>query len=49
MTTLFGNFNEPELNNRLFFIGEHTSYNNYGYIEGAVESAVNTAKKYFLT
>ncbi|WP_397602053.1 flavin monoamine oxidase family protein [Silvanigrella sp.] len=48
MTTIYGNFNEPELNNRLFFIGEHTSYNNYGYIEGAVESAINTAKKYFL-
>lgn len=41
-TTLMGAAQIPELDNRLFFAGEHCSLNSAGYMNGAVESG-NTA------
>lgn len=42
-TTLFGAGHEPELRGRLLFAGEHTSIENYGYMDGAVDSGFRVA------
>ncbi len=42
-TSLYGCWKQPELNNRLHFIGEHVSTDYYGYLEGACESACQLA------
>lgn len=44
-TTLVGSAGESELNGKLHFAGEHTSENNMGYMEGAVESAFLVVKQ----
>lgn len=41
----FGAAGEPELNGRLLFAGEHTSLENSGYINGAVETGLRVAKE----
>ena len=45
VTTIVGSAEEPELNGRLFFAGEHVSESNQGYMNGAVESAIHAAKQ----
>ncbi len=37
-TTFLGSLAQPELKNKLFFAGEHTSDSSLGYINGALES-----------
>lgn len=44
-TTIVGSAGECELDGQLLFAGEHTSENNMGYMEGAVESGVVAAQK----
>lgn len=44
-TTLVGSAGECELDGQLHFAGEHTSENNMGYMEGAVESANSVVKQ----
>lgn len=44
-TSLVGSAGECELDGRLHFAGEHTSENNMGYMEGAVESACQVVKQ----
>ncbi|WGL59745.1 NAD(P)/FAD-dependent oxidoreductase [Pigmentibacter sp. JX0631] len=45
MTTLYGCWDKSELNDRLHFIGEHTSKDYYGYMEGACQTAIDLALK----
>ncbi len=45
-TSLYGCWKQPELNNRLHFIGEHVSTDYYGYMEGACESACQLASQF---
>lgn len=45
-TSIYGCWEEGELNNRLHFIGEHVSKDYYGYMEGACQSAVQLAEKF---
>lgn len=44
-TTLVGAAQLPELNDRLFFAGEHCSLNSAGYMNGAVESGNMAARQ----
>lgn len=44
-TTLMGAAGEPELNDRLFFAGEHCSVDWAGFMNGAVESGFTTAEQ----
>jgi len=42
-TTFYGSLALPELKNKLFFAGEHTSESSLGYINGALESGRDAA------
>ena len=44
-TTLYGCWTEPELEGRLNFIGEHTSPDYYGYMEGGCHTGMDLAAK----
>ena len=44
-TTILGCLGEAELEGRFLFAGEHTSLENPGYLEGAVESANRVVRK----
>ena len=48
-TTLRGLTDKAQMRGRLFFAGEHTSVENFGYMDGAIDSGVRIASQVALT
>ena len=48
-TTLRGLTDKEQMKGRLFFAGEHTSIENFGYMDGAIDSGVRVASQVALT